>query len=127
MTTNVATSTYRAPELWLGIAEYSYAIDVWSAGVVFYQLLWLSMPWSEHDAPRDALEAIFAELGSPRELAGWREAFPGEPLPEHDGQDPLVPLRCSVAALAFLEDLLDYNKLTRVTAEEAAEHEFFGE
>ncbi len=35
----VVTLRYRAPELLLGTTEYTTAIDIWSIGVVFAELL----------------------------------------------------------------------------------------
>jgi nemo like kinase len=39
MTQEVVTQYYRAPELLLGANHYSYAIDVWSVGCIFAELL----------------------------------------------------------------------------------------
>jgi nemo like kinase len=39
MTQEVVTQYYRAPELLLGAQHYSYAIDVWSVGCIFAELL----------------------------------------------------------------------------------------
>ncbi len=39
MTQEVVTQYYRAAELLLGAQHYSYAIDVWSVGCIFAELL----------------------------------------------------------------------------------------
>lgn len=39
MTQEVVTQYYRAPELLMGTHHYSYAIDVWSVGCIFAELL----------------------------------------------------------------------------------------
>ena len=39
LTTQIATRYYRAPELILMHEEYSFPSDVWSAGVIFGELL----------------------------------------------------------------------------------------
>jgi nemo like kinase len=39
MTQEVVTQYYRAPELLLGTQYYAYAIDVWSVGCIFAELL----------------------------------------------------------------------------------------
>jgi nemo like kinase len=39
MTQEVVTQYYRAPELLLGAQHYSYAIDVWSVGCIFAELI----------------------------------------------------------------------------------------
>eukprot|EP00999_Lentomonas_sp_LEN2_P002421 NODE_387_length_1557_cov_99.578322_g355_i0.p1 GENE.NODE_387_length_1557_cov_99.578322_g355_i0~~NODE_387_length_1557_cov_99.578322_g355_i0.p1 ORF type:complete len:402 (+),score=60.69 NODE_387_length_1557_cov_99.578322_g355_i0:167-1372(+) len=39
MTTNVATRFYRAPELLLGLSTYDSAVDIWSVGCIFAEML----------------------------------------------------------------------------------------
>jgi cell division cycle 2-like protein len=39
MTPKVVTLWYRSPELLFGAAEYSVAVDVWSVGCIFGELL----------------------------------------------------------------------------------------
>ena len=39
MTAYVATRWYRAPEVMLSFKEYSKAIDVWSVGCIFAEML----------------------------------------------------------------------------------------
>jgi len=39
MTEYVATRWYRAPELLIGSKEYTKAIDIWSVGCIFSELL----------------------------------------------------------------------------------------
>jgi protein kinase len=127
MTLNVVTSTYRAPEIWLRDTHYSYGIDVWAAGVIFYQLVMLRMPWLRFDEPKEALIAMFETLGSPMKLVRWNIAFPGVPLPEMDRQEPFLSPRMPDSAIDFIDSMLDFDKTSRTTAEEACDHEFFDE
>jgi serine/threonine protein kinase len=127
MTTSVVTVTYRAPELWLDDPHYNYTIDVWSAGVIFYQLVKLRMPWKIHSPAYDALLAMFTALGSPIVLPGWYDKFPGLPIPDIDRPEPFLPSRLPAASLDFIESMLDYDKMERSSAESAVEHEFFYE
>ena len=38
-TNKVVTLWYRCPELLLGTREYSYGVDMWSLGCIFYELM----------------------------------------------------------------------------------------
>ena len=58
----VVTLWYRAPELLLGIKEYSTAIDVWSCGCIFGELL-LMNPLFPGESEVDELNRIFKLLG----------------------------------------------------------------
>ena len=61
-TSIVVTLWYRAPELLLGIKEYSTAIDVWSCGCIFGELL-LMNPLFPGESEVDELNKIFKLLG----------------------------------------------------------------
>ena len=66
---NVATASvphryYRAPELIFGSTEYTTAIDVWSSGCVFAELL-LGAPLFPGDSGVDQLVEIIKVLGTP--------------------------------------------------------------
>jgi nemo like kinase len=39
MTQEVVTQYYRAPEILMGTRHYSYAVDLWSVGCIFAELL----------------------------------------------------------------------------------------
>lgn len=62
----VVTLWYRAPELLLGIKEYSTPIDVWSVGAIFGELL-LMKPLFPGKSELDQLNCIFKDLGTPRD------------------------------------------------------------
>ena len=59
----VVTLWYRAPELLLGIKEYSTPIDVWSIGCIFGELL-LMNPLFPGESEVDELNRIFKLLGT---------------------------------------------------------------
>jgi len=44
----LGTPNYMSPQI-LGIQEYSVKTDVWSAGVVFYEMLYGKLPWQATD------------------------------------------------------------------------------
>ncbi len=58
MTQEVVTQYYRAPELLLGAHHYSYAIDVWSVGCIFAELLGRRILF-QASSPLKQVELIF--------------------------------------------------------------------
>ncbi|MGH0147037.1 UNVERIFIED_CONTAM: hypothetical protein FKN15_060857 [Acipenser sinensis] len=62
----VVTLWYRAPELLLGAKEYSTAIDMWSLGCIFGELL-TQKPLFPGKSEIDQINKIFKDLGSPSE------------------------------------------------------------
>ncbi|KAI8092340.1 kinase-like domain-containing protein [Gilbertella persicaria] len=66
MTQMVVTLWYRAPELLLGSKEYTTAIDMWSVGCIFAELL-LNEALLPGRSEIDQLDKIFKLLGSPTE------------------------------------------------------------
>ena len=67
----VVTLWYRAPELLLGQRQYSEAIDIWSVGCIFAELI-LREPIFCGKGELEQLELIFRVLGNPTE-----ETWPG--------------------------------------------------
>jgi cyclin-dependent kinase 12/13 len=70
-TTKVVTLWYRAPELLLGAANYTPAIDMWSVGCCLGDLL-VSQPLFHGSNEREQLQYIYQLCGSPTE-----ETWPG--------------------------------------------------
>jgi len=62
----VVTRWYRAPELLLGARYYGRAVDLWSVGCVFAEMM-LRMPYLAGDSEIDQLSKIFWALGTPTE------------------------------------------------------------
>lgn len=77
-TSKVATFPYRAPELILGSREYSHTVDIWSAGIIFYELV-TGERFPSKPTDLGMLDAIFRITGTPTdgplsELPNWRLA-----------------------------------------------------
>ena len=70
-TGQVVTRWYRAPELLFGAKFYGTAIDMWSLGCIFAELL-LRVPYLAGTHDLDQLQRIFTALGTPTE-----ENWPG--------------------------------------------------
>ncbi|KAI9924161.1 hypothetical protein ASPWEDRAFT_38430 [Aspergillus wentii DTO 134E9] len=71
MTHQVITRWYRPPELLYGARQYSGAVDVWSTGMVFAELL-LRVPFVAGNTDLDQVSKICEAFGTPTE-----ENWPG--------------------------------------------------
>ncbi|TQV99089.1 hypothetical protein V2A60_004582 [Cordyceps javanica] len=86
MTSNVITRWYRPPELLFGAKHYSGAVDVWSVGAVFAELV-MRAPYMPGNNELDQVRLICEAIGTPTE-----ENWPGVTrLPEYTvpGQFPV--------------------------------------
>ena len=63
-TTRVVTLWYRAPELLLGFKNYSFAVDIWSMGCVFAELITGQVLFQAKEEAQ-ALDLIFKICGTP--------------------------------------------------------------
>lgn len=66
MTCQVITRWYRPPELLFGCRYYSTAVDIWSVGCIFAELM-LRIPYLAGESDMDQLKTIFRALGTPTE------------------------------------------------------------
>ncbi|KAJ5097579.1 hypothetical protein N7456_008300 [Penicillium angulare] len=90
MTHQVITRWYRPPELLYGARQYSGAVDVWSMGMVFAELL-LRVPFVAGNTDLDQTSKICEAFGTPTE-----DNWPGvTQLPNYIPTDPAhrVPLQ----------------------------------
>jgi len=129
----VVTLWYRAPELLLGIKQYSTHIDVWSIGCILGELL-LMEPLFPGKSEVDELNRIFKLLGTPSEriwpgynkLPGVRSMkfvdFPVSKIREKF-PEPML----SDVGLDLMKALLTYDPTKRMTCEQALKHKWFDE
>lgn len=83
LTREVVTLLYRAPEILLGSTKYTTAVDIWSVGCVFAELV-LGKPLFAGDSEIGQLYQVFQLLGTPQEgvwpgvtsLPEWQPLFP---------------------------------------------------
>ncbi|KNC54411.1 CMGC/MAPK protein kinase [Thecamonas trahens ATCC 50062] len=132
MTEYVATRWYRAPEVMLSWSRYTKAMDVWSIGCIFAELL-LRRPLLPGRDFLHQLQLIVSVLGTPApdDLAGIksdraRRYMQG--LPHQDRADfaRLFP-SATPAALDLLSGLLEFNPDKRLTVEEALAHPYMAD
>lgn len=140
----VITLWYRPPELLLGAQKYSTAVDMWSIGCIFAELL-TKEPLFPGKVEIDQVDRIFKLLGTPAEET-WpglsklphfrtynfklglrstlRQKFPAPPLGQmYAGSTPAL----SDAGYDLLVSLLQMCPEKRITAHEALQHRWFSE
>lgn len=66
LSSNVVTRWYRAPELLFGAKHYTAAVDMWSVGIIFAELM-LRTPYLAGKDDVDQLDVTFRALGTPTE------------------------------------------------------------
>ncbi|THH10359.1 hypothetical protein EW145_g1399 [Phellinidium pouzarii] len=118
---------YRPPELLFGCRYYSTAVDIWSVGCIFAELM-LRIPYLPGESDMDQLKTIFRALGTPSE-----DDWPGHTkLPDYVpvGQFPKSPLRdlftaATADALNLLSRCLIYEPRKRISCKDALNHAYF--
>ncbi|QQP32345.1 Cyclindependent kinase 11Blike [Caligus rogercresseyi] len=110
----VVTLWYRAPELLLGIKEYTTHIDVWSIGCLFGEFL-LMEPLFPGKSDIDQLNRIFKLLGTPSE-----KIWPGY------NSLPAVQ-KMKFTGLHLLKRFFTYDPSKRLSCEEALGMDYFRE
>ena len=66
MTSNVITRWYRPPELLFGAKHYSGAVDIWSVGLVFAELI-IRTPYIAGDTEVQQISLVCQAVGTPNE------------------------------------------------------------
>ena len=127
-TKEVLTLWYRAPELLLGINEYSTPVDIWSIGCIFAELI-LKKPLFKGDYEIEQIYKIFYILGTPHNDI-WPDV---SSLPNYQFDFPqfnkinlhsLFP-NLNDFGIDLLQSMLKYDPNQRITAKEALLHVSF--
>ncbi|GMF24449.1 unnamed protein product [Phytophthora lilii] len=139
----VVTLWYRSPELLLGAKKYSTAVDMWSVGCIFAEML-LMKPLFTGRGELDQTDQIFKLLGAPNEKnwPGVDEDVPDANVsvrgkwPKHSRLRDKFPLAatfsgsgCSLSKAGFdlLSRMLALSPRQRISAKDALAHEYFQE
>ncbi|KAJ1821627.1 mitogen activated protein kinase [Coemansia sp. RSA 2599] len=129
MTEYVATRWYRAPEIMLSFLSYTKAIDIWSVGCIFAELLGGKPLFKGRDYV-DQLNQILQILGTPEDatlsrIGSERAQMYIRSLP-YMPKVPWVRIFPSATPLALdlLERLLDFDPSTRITIDEILAHPY---
>ncbi|CAI2375747.1 unnamed protein product [Moneuplotes crassus] len=132
-TKKVVTLWYRAPEILLGCHDYSTPSDIWALGCIFGELLCNGKPLFPGSSEIDQFQKICNLIGKPNKHI-WPDYVDMEvsakldSLVENEYNDiPIKFKKFSPAAVKLLEDMLVWDPLKRITAEEALQSDFFNE
>uniref|UniRef100_A0A4W6FXW7 cyclin-dependent kinase n=1 Tax=Lates calcarifer TaxID=8187 RepID=A0A4W6FXW7_LATCA len=126
-THEVVTLWYRAPEILLGCKYYSTAVDIWSLGCIFAEMI-TRRALFPGDSEIDQLFRIFRTLGTPDEtvwpgvtsMPDYKPSFPKHLQSIH----VFVNLEHLPKRL-ILYEMLNYDPNKRLSAKNALVHRFF--
>ncbi|XP_055834043.1 cell division control protein 2 homolog D [Solanum dulcamara] len=126
-THEILTLWYRAPEVLLGATHYSTAVDMWSVGCIFAELV-TNQALFPGDSELQQLLHIFRLLGTPNEelwpgvskLVNWHEYPQWKPQP----LSTVVP-GLDEDGIHLLTEMLHYEPSKRISAKKAMEHPYF--
>ncbi|KKY38864.1 putative cyclin-dependent kinase g-1 [Diaporthe ampelina] len=133
LTQLVVTLWYRAPELLLGAASYGEAVDMWSVGCIFGELL-TREPLLQGKNEVDELTRIFELCGIPTDdtWPGFRRLPNARSLrlPPSRGNNTGSVIRAkfpllTAAGASLLNGLLCLDPAKRPSAREMLDHEYF--
>nr|XP_006010475.1 PREDICTED: MAPK/MAK/MRK overlapping kinase isoform X1 [Latimeria chalumnae] len=126
----ISTRWYRAPECLLTDGYYSYKMDIWSLGCVFFEITSLN-PLFPGVNELDQISIIHDILGTPdkRTLNKFKQSSAMSfnfPFKKGSGLSRLIPYATS-DSLSLMYAMIEYDPGERITAKEALKHPYFGE
>uniref|UniRef100_H2U7R7 MOK protein kinase n=1 Tax=Takifugu rubripes TaxID=31033 RepID=H2U7R7_TAKRU len=126
----ISTRWYRAPECLLTDGYYSFKMDMWSAGCVFFEIMSLN-PLFPGANEVDQASKIHDVLGTPdqsvlQKFKQSRAMHFNFPPKKGTGISRLIP-KCPAPALSLLYQMLAYDPDERITADTALRHTYFRE
>ncbi|XP_070370475.1 MAPK/MAK/MRK overlapping kinase isoform X2 [Equus asinus] len=126
----ISTRWYRAPECLLTDGFYTYKMDLWSAGCVFYEITSLQ-PLFPGANELDQISKIHEVIGTPAEktLTKFKQSRAMSfdfPFKKGSGI-PLLTATVSPQCLSLLHAMVAYDPDERITAHQALQHPYFHE
>jgi casein kinase II subunit alpha len=142
----VATRYYKSPEILMGMEDYHYALDIWSLGCIFAELILRKVPFFQGSDNTDQLLKIVQVLGTDDlydALKKYNLKLPADFLPKLNKylyyfllisykKKPFTKfineknlLVASKEALDLLTNMLKFDPNERITAREALYHSYF--
>lgn len=127
-THEVVTLWYRAPEILLGGRQYGTAVDMWSIGCIFAEMV-NGTPLFPGDSEIDELFKIFKMLGTPTEdtwpgVGSFKDYKSTFPQWTGDGLEKVCP-DLDADGIDLLKKLLVYEPGQRLSAQKALNHPYF--
>lgn len=133
----VASRYFKGPELLVDMQDYDYSLDMWSLGCMFAGMIFRKEPFFHGHDNHDQLVKIAKVLGTD-ELYAYLDKY-GLSIDSHFqsmiGRHSRKPWKKFVTAenkhlavpeaIDFLDKLLRYDPMERLTAKEAMEHPYF--
>ncbi|CAD8046960.1 unnamed protein product [Paramecium primaurelia] len=128
-TTRIQNHSYRAPEVFLG-QKYCSKVDVWSAGVLFIQLLFKNNPF-QGQSELASFKQILKYCGTPNEenwigvtsFKNYSTLINGDPQPRI--LQNLLEKKMSPLLINLIDQMLTLDPSKRITASEALQHPYF--
>ena len=130
LTHEILTLWYRAPEILLGQKEYSTPVDMWSIGLIFYEMAHRK-PLFAGDCEIDQIFKIFQMFGTPNE-----KTWPGiTKLPEFKLTFPQFKGKginaynrnIDSVGLDLLSKMIRLDPCKRISAKQALQHPYFND
>ena len=130
-TSKVSSLAYRAPELLLGSTDYTTKVDIWSAGIIFYELA-TGESFPSGGTELSQLDKIFKITGNPlfseslSKLPNWRLATMIHGYSQTIDQLLSEKLKGElIEAKPLIESMLQVEPEKRLTAKELLQTSFF--
>ena len=126
----ICSRYYRAPELIFGATDYTPAIDTWSFGCVFAELL-LGQPLFPGDSNVDQLVEIIKVVGTPtrEEIQAMNQNYTEFKFPQIKAHpwNKVFRSKATPEAVDLMSKLLVYTPDKRLTPLQSCAHQFFDE
>lgn len=127
-THEVVTLWYRAPEILLGGKQYATAVDIWSIGCIFAEMV-MRAPLFPGDSEIDELFRIFRTLGTPTEetwpgVSQFRDFKSSFPKWSPKSLAKIIP-DMEPEGLDLLAQMLVYEPGKRISSVAAMQHVYF--